>query len=86
MSKAAIKLGPTRLSQGELLEAVELYLRKNGRIPPDRVGALRWRFGMIGEPEITLVGDAVDLPGAGNIYFEYSFEELSNVAMLPRRR
>lgn len=59
-----------RLSQKELLEAVQLYLRKRGDMSQDFV-RFRFKFGMVGEPTVTLVGDAIDLPDAGQVYLDW---------------
>lgn len=74
-----------RLSQADLVEAVGLLLQERGEVPSDVVGALHFRFGMVGDPQITLVGDAVDLPHAGDIYMDWRWEETPNVALLPQK-
>ena len=70
---------PHELSQKELLDAVQMYLVWRGDITRDTVGMFKHRFGIVGEPVITLVGDACDTPNAGHVYLEWDFEPLPNV-------
>lgn len=86
MSRFKTADGMIRLSERELIEAVQLYLREREDVPSKAVGFFRWRFGVVGEPMMTLLGDAVDLPDAGRVYLDWSFEETPNVALLPRKR
>ena len=70
-----------RLSQEDLLAAVNMYLRARGDIPKTTVGHFRHRFGIIGNPQMIIMGDPP--PGAGQIYLEWHFTPLENVAAHP---
>jgi hypothetical protein len=66
-----------RLNQEDILEAVALLLRKRDTILADKYGMLNFKFGMVGDPLITLVGDAVDNPAAGQVYIDVEFQEMT---------
>lgn len=75
-----------RLTQKEILSAINLWLRENNRIDPSRVGTLQYKFGIVGEPLIQLVGDNCKTPNAGDVYFDWSFEEMKNVESMSVHR
>lgn len=68
-----------RLSQADILEAVRLLLVARGELPENAYVVFRHRFGLVGDPMITLVGDATELPNAGDVYLDWGFEPLPNV-------
>lgn len=70
-----------RLTQQELLSAVNMFLRARGDIPRTTVGHLRHRFGIIGNPQMVIMGDPP--PNAGEIYLEWHFDPLENVRKHP---
>ena len=74
------------LSQADILEAIKMLLRERGELPSDCYGYFRYRFGMVGDPMITLVGDSVAMPNAGDLYLDWGFEPLQNVSALPTRK
>jgi hypothetical protein len=73
-----------RLSEDDLIEALDLLLRRRGEIPREGVGRLRWKFGIVGDPIFQFAGFPKD--GDGRIYLDWDFEVLDNVAVLPRGR
>lgn len=75
-----------RLSEKEIIEAIKLFLRERGDVPSSVTGVIRFRFGLIGEPTILLTGDATELPNAGDVYFDWTFEPTPNVAVLPKKK
>ena len=74
-------MNTARLSQKDILEAIQLLLRARGEVP-ETYGYFRYRFGLVGDPDITLVGDATKLPDAGDVYIEWNFEPLPNVSAI----
>lgn len=73
-----------RLEEADLVEAVQLLLAKRRLTPSGKVGYFRWRFGLNGDPQIVLVGDAVDIPNAGKPHVVWSYELLDNVEMISK--
>jgi hypothetical protein len=74
-----------KLNEQSIVEAVQSLLQRRGLIPTDgRVGYFRWKFGLVGEPQVMLVGDACDDPNAGQVYIDWSFEPLDNVRLFPK--
>lgn len=68
-----------RLTQADILEAVNLLLRSRGEIKG--VGYFRHRFGIIGNPQMILMGEPP--PDAGKMYIDWHFTPLENVAKHP---
>ncbi len=64
------------LSQRDILEAINLLLRKRGEIP-DKYVYFKYKFGIVGDPIITLVGEPPI--GAGDVYLDWDFESADNV-------
>lgn len=72
-----------RLSQADILEAVNLLLRKRGVLPEKYVFFLH-RFGIVGEPSMMMLGDVPK--DAGQIYLDWDLEVLENVESISRAR
>jgi len=66
-----------RLSQADILEAVNLLLRRRGEIPAEKFGSLQWKFGIVGNPVMTVVGEPP--PDVGQIFLDWDFEPVENV-------
>jgi len=73
-----------RLSQADIIVAVDLLLRQRGHIPPKEFVTFKFKFGIVGEPLMTVVGDPP--PDVGNIYIECSWEPLQNVVPIGEGR
>lgn len=73
-----------RLNQSDIIEAVGLLLRKRSEV--DGYGYLRFKFGIVGDPQIMLIGDACEMPDAGDVYVDVSFEPLPNVESINAKK
>jgi hypothetical protein len=73
-----------RISQQDIIVAVDLLLRSRGHIAPKEFVTFRFKFGIVGDPEMTIVGDAP--PDAGQVYIECSWEPLPNIVPITEGR
>lgn len=72
-----------RLHQSDILEAIHLLLCKRGVVPEGvDYGYLRWKFGIVGEPTMMMLGPEV--PNMGHVYLDWSYEPLQNVKDIRR--